>query len=74
MSFGGGGGGGGMQPAPLPAAPAPLPTTLDPGVKKRREDERRLAALASGRASTVLTSAQGLAPLDATGRKTLLGQ
>jgi hypothetical protein len=63
-----------MQPAPLPSAPAPLPTTLDPSVKKRREDERRLAALASGRASTVLTSAQGLSPLDPAGRKTLLGQ
>ena len=66
-----------ITPLPPPAPlPAPIPTLLDPAVKQRRQDERRIAALAGGRASTVFTSPQGLAPVtdNPAGRKTLLGQ
>lgn len=62
------------QVQPLPPAPAPVPTQLAPEVEKARADQRRLAALAAGRTSTILTTPQGLQPLDPTQRKTLLGQ
>jgi hypothetical protein len=44
-----------------------------PVVQAARDDERKRSRLAAGRASTILTSAQGLAAPAVTGQKTLLG-
>jgi len=45
-----------------------------PVVQAARDDEKKRARLAAGRASTILTGAQGLAAPAVTGVKTLLGQ
>lgn len=68
---------------PAPAAPViapPPPTPFDPSVTAARASNRAAAAMAAGRGSTILTSAQGLT--DATtnvndptkSKKSLLGQ
>jgi hypothetical protein len=44
-----------------------------PVVQAARDDERKRARLAAGRASTILTGAQGLAAPATVGQKTLLG-
>lgn len=61
-------------PAVLPPPPDP-PRDIDPAVTKAKNEERRLATLAAGRASTILTGPQGLeAPANTTAiKKTVLG-
>ena len=66
------GGGGSPSPPPLPPEPAPPPTMLDPQVVRNKATNRRRAALASGRDSTILTGPQGLSPETGT-LKTVLG-
>lgn len=59
-------------PPPLPPPLPPVPTPSDENIVEGRQADRRRAAAAGNRASTILTSAQGLT--DATGAaKTLLG-
>lgn len=72
MSFFGGGGSGPSVP-PLPPPPPPPPTPVDPAVVKARASNRQQAALAGGRQSTILTSAQGLTSNASTTKKTYLG-
>jgi hypothetical protein len=67
------GGGGPKAPAPV-APPPPAPTMASPVVQAARDDERKRSRLAAGRASTILTGAQGLAAPAVTGQKSLLGQ
>ena len=59
-----------VQPLPPPAPAAPK--RVDQAVKNASSTNRKRAALASGRNSTVLTSAQGLASAPS-GAKTELG-
>jgi hypothetical protein len=61
-------------PPPTPPPLPPPPTEQSPEVTKARKDSRQRAALASGRNSTILTSAQGLTDAPAVTGKTLLGQ
>ena len=73
-----------MSPPPLPEPPV-TPTSLDPEVKRAREEQKKRAAAMAGYASTIATGGQGLtdpasttaAPFGtaagATGGKTLLG-
>lgn len=59
-------------PPPLPPPLPPIPTPSDENIVEGRQADRRRAAAAGNRDSTILTSAQGLT--DATGAaKTLLG-
>lgn len=67
-------GGSSPKPPPPPTPPPPAPTMASPVVQMARDDERKRARLAAGRASTILTGAQGLAAPAVTGVKTLLGQ
>jgi len=61
-------------PPPPPPAPPPPPTPLDPAVTAARTKDRRLAALAQGRTSTILTSGLGLTTEPSAGaKKQLLG-
>lgn len=60
-------------PPPLPPAPPPPPKPTDPNVTRAKRDERRRAAGAIGRGSTILTGSQGLTTEASTARKTLLG-
>ncbi len=55
------GGGPSISPAAQLPAPAPAPTRVDPTVTDARRQNRMQAALAAGRASTILTGSQGLA-------------
>lgn len=57
----------------LPPEAPPAATPVDANVKKKREDVRRQAALASGRGTTILTSPLGLTDPATTAPKTLLG-
>lgn len=47
-------------PPPAPPAPPPPPTRADEDVQDAALQERRLRAKARGRASTILTSGQGV--------------
>lgn len=68
-------GGGGAPAAPeLPPEPPPPPTPVDPAVSRSRQRERSNAAIAQGRASTILTTPQGLLGEAETTKKTLLGK
>lgn len=60
-------------PPPLPEAAPPPPTEADPAVAQARGRSRTNAALASSRASTILTSTSGLTDPVSTTKKTLLG-
>lgn len=53
--------------------PAPTPVSVDDGVKRAADDERRQRLAASGHSSTVLTGATGLNTIASTGKKNLLG-
>jgi hypothetical protein len=68
------GGGGAPKPPAPPTPPPPAPTMASPVVQAARDDERKRARLAAGRASTILTGAQGLTVPAVTGQKSLLGQ
>lgn len=57
---------------PLPPPAAPPPTAADPAVARARDSNRSRAALALGRDKTILTSSQGLEPVEQQ-KKTLLG-
>lgn len=60
---------------PAPVKPPPTPKQADPRVQAARNDERRRAASAQGRAGTILTSRQGLRDKkDGPGGTTLLGR
>lgn len=48
------------EPPKVPDPPPPPPTKVDPAVKEARNQNRLQAALAAGRASTILTGSQGL--------------
>jgi hypothetical protein len=65
--------GGGPKPPPAPTPPPPAPTMASPVVQAARDDERKRARLAAGRASTILTGAQGVMAPAETGGKSLLG-
>ena len=69
------GGGGGIRPVPIgpPAEAAPPPTPVNPEIGRARRSNRRRAALAAGRQSTIATSAQGLQTPASTAQKNLLG-
>ena len=58
-------------PAPAPAPPPP--TRSDPDVQGAAIDARRRLAARSGRASTILTSGQGVTDETPSTTKTLLG-
>ena len=58
----------------MPARPADPPRQTDESVLKARDKERKRAALASGRQSTLLTGSRGLTTGPATTGKMLLGQ
>jgi len=59
---------------PPPPPPPPPPTPQDPNVAAARIRDRQVAALASGRGSTVLTSGIGLTTeAESRAKKTLLG-
>ncbi len=62
-------------PAPPPPPPPPpeLPKQIDESVRRARNDEKRRAALATGRNATILTPLGGLSAAR-TAQKTLLGQ
>lgn len=60
-------------PPPLPEAAPPPPTEADPAVAQARAKSRSTSQLNSARASTVLTSSQGLTGTGSTTKKTLLG-
>ena len=60
-------------PPPLPPAPPPIPTEVSAEVVKARTDQRQKALRGAGRASTILTSPQGLPSISDPGKKTLLG-
>jgi len=67
------------RPAPPPPPPAPVqmpsapPTPVSAAVKAARKTQKRTAALAQGRKSTILTGPRGvLTEADIT-KKTLLG-
>ena len=62
-----------QAPPPPPPAPPPPPTEVEPEVRKARAKNRTAAALAGGRASTILTGSQGLSTPSADGAKQLLG-
>lgn len=68
---------GGSPPAPaappLPPAAAPPPTPADPAVAAARQNDKDQANLI-GRASTILTSSQGVLGDGNTTKKTALGQ
>jgi len=65
------------RPAPLPPAPAPVPTIKDVRAEgsEAKEEQRRRLASQRGRASTILTSPQGVQGDDSAGvaTKRLLG-
>jgi hypothetical protein len=61
------------KPPPPPAPPPAPPTQASPAVQAARDDERKRARLAAGRASTILTGAQGVMAPAETGGKSLLG-
>jgi hypothetical protein len=65
-------------PAPPPPPPPPpeLPKEMDVAARTARSNERQRAALAAGRASTILTGPLGASDTAATtaAGKTLLGQ
>ena len=60
----------------MPSAPAPLPQVQqqDAAVMAANDSERRRQAAAAGRASTMLTSGQGITTPATTAPKVLLGQ
>jgi len=61
-------------PPPLPPPPPPPPDPQDPNVAAARIKDRQVAALASGRGGTILTSGIGLTnEAGSTAKKTLLG-
>ena len=63
-----------MPAAPPPPAPPAPPKDVDPAISAAKEDERRRAALARGRSSTILTGGRGLTSEPRTAGKSLLGQ
>lgn len=62
------------SPPPLPAPAPPAPTMLDPAVIAARQRNQATANLQGGRASTILTSSQGVLDSTNSGKKTALGQ
>ena len=58
---------------PAPTPPPPVPKLTDPAVKRARQENRQVAALASGRNANILTSPQGLMDPASTAKKTALG-
>lgn len=57
----------------IPPAAAPAPTADDAAVKEAAAKEAELLRKRRGRASTILTSSEGV-PDDLAGKKTLLGE
>lgn len=57
----------------LPPPPPPVPRRTDPEVSRAGTRNRQRAALAEGRASTILTSGLGLTSPASTTAKTVLG-
>ncbi len=69
---------GSSKPAPPPPPPpvqmpAPPPTPVSAAVKAARKAQKRTAALAQGRKSTILTGPRGLLTEADITKKTLLG-
>lgn len=59
---------------PKPPPPPPPPEQqVDEAIVQARDDRRRLALAAAGRAGTILTSSQGVAAPPTLGTRTLLG-
>jgi len=58
----------------LPPPPPPPPTRADPAIEEARRKQRLVARQRQGRASTILTSGQGVLGEAPVRRKTLLGQ
>lgn len=62
-------------PDPKPVEiPAPMPVSVDDGVRKAADDERRERLAAKGYGSTILTGGTGLNSTAKTEKKQLLGE
>lgn len=59
-------------PTPLPEPPA-VAKEVDQNAQGARDDQKRKAALAAGRQSSILTGAKGLTAPASTASKSLLG-
>ena len=64
---------GGPPALPAPPPPPPPPKRADVEVQAAARDERLRRTKAQGRASTILTGGQGVAPAEGAAVKTLLG-
>lgn len=62
------------KPPPAPKPGPPPPTPVDPAVLEARRQSQAQARRRQGRASSILTSPQGLPSGQAFGGKTLLGE
>lgn len=58
---------------PTPAPPPPVPSPINPVIQGAADDARIAASQAAGRASTILTSGQGVTAPPSAQKKTLLG-
>lgn len=63
----------GSSVPPPPETPPPPPTVVEPSIQNAADQLRLTAAAASGRASTILTSGQGVLQQPPVLRRTLLG-
>jgi len=64
---------GGPSVPSVPAAPQPPPTVVDPPIQSAADAIRAATAMAAGRASTILTSGQGVLNQPPVLRRVLLG-
>lgn len=65
--------GGGPSVPPTPVTPPPPPTVVDPPAQAGGDALRAANAMAAGRASTILTSGQGVLNQPPVLRRVLLG-
>lgn len=68
-----GGGAPSLPPPPAPVRPPPVPKQSDKVVRQAYDDERKRAALETGRSGDIATTALGLTTLASTTKKKVLG-